>query len=98
MVNGICPNCEEELGLDRDPEIGFHITCQACSTELVVVWLNPLELAIIDYEDYDDENDYEFYDDDQLFTTFEKIKKKTGGKNGHQKNNKKHAANWQEED
>lgn len=102
MGYGTCPNCENKVVFEKEPEIGIHVLCEACQTESVITWLNPIELAIIDYEDYDsyddfeDFEDYEEYDtpeeylDEVEVETFQKIKKnKRGGYHGNGQNQEK---------
>lgn len=70
MSYGICPNCDNKVFIDMEPEIGFHLLCQTCQTPLVIVWLNPIELSLIDYEEYD------IIDEGSTINKFQKSKKK----------------------
>lgn len=83
MTFGVCPNCENKVDVGGEPEIGIHHLCETCRIELVIVWLNPIELSIIDYEDYGQ------FDDDSYSDVFQKIKKKKGVYNGNGKTQKK---------
>ncbi|MCJ7715433.1 MAG: hypothetical protein MUO54_02785 [Anaerolineales bacterium] len=58
MIFGICPNCDNKVDVGGQPEINSHLICETCQIDLVVVWLNPIELLIKDY------GDYELFDDD----------------------------------
>ena len=102
MGYGICPNCENKVIFEKEPEIGIHVLCETCQTELVISWLNPIELAIIEYDDYepdydsrnfddyDDYKSYEEYADEIEVETFQKIKKNNrGGYYGKEHNKKK---------
>jgi len=52
----ICPECDNPLEVDEDEvEEGDTVTCDECGTELEVVTVDPLELAPVDAEGYDDE-------------------------------------------
>ena len=68
-----------------EPEIGFHLLCKTCQTPLVIVWLNPIELSLIDYEEYEE---YDIIDEGTITNKFQKSKKK-GEYNGNGKTKKK---------
>lgn len=57
----ICPECEEELGIDDiDVEEGDVISCDQCGSTLRVSSAVPLELEAYDEEDEEkDEDDFE---------------------------------------
>jgi hypothetical protein len=82
MGFGFCPNCENKVDIMAEPELGLHVMCKACQMELVIIWLNPIELSLIDYEDY------EIYDDEPYIENFQKIKKKQKG--GYDANKQNH--------
>lgn len=82
MSYGICPNCDNKVFIDMEPEIGFHLLCKTCQTPLVIVWLNPIELSLIDYEEYD------IIDEGSITNKFQKSKIK-GVYNGNGKTQKK---------
>ena len=53
----LCPECDTPLDIDVDEvEEGETITCNECGTELEVVSVEPLEIAPVDAEGYDDED------------------------------------------
>jgi alpha-aminoadipate carrier protein LysW len=53
-----CPECENELNIDvGEVEEGDIVTCEECGTEYEIVGVEPLELARIDEDDYDDDED-----------------------------------------
>jgi hypothetical protein len=83
MTFGVCPNCENKVDVGGEPEINNHHLCETCQVDLVIVWLNPIELSIIEYEDYGQ------FDDDSFGDVFQKIKKKKGVYNGDGKTQKK---------
>lgn len=60
MPSSICPECSEEVFVDAESEQGDSITCEECSTKLVVVGLDPFELDA--YEETGDSSS----DDDDL--------------------------------
>jgi alpha-aminoadipate carrier protein LysW len=54
----VCPECDNPLDIDVDDvEEGEVIQCDECGTDLEVVSSDPLELAPVDEEGYDDEDD-----------------------------------------
>jgi len=54
----VCPECDNPLDIDVDDvEEGEIVECDECGTELEVVSSDPLELAAVDAEGYDDEAD-----------------------------------------
>ena len=53
----ICPECDNPLDIDVDGvDEGETLTCDECGTELEIVSLEPLEIAPVDAEGYDDED------------------------------------------
>jgi len=59
-----CPECEYDLNLEMDEvEEGDVITCDECGTEYEVVGVEPLELARMDAEL--DEEDDELTDEEE---------------------------------
>ena len=56
----ICPECDNPLDIDEDEvEAGETVTCDECGTELEVVSTDPLQLAPVEEEGYDDEDGYD---------------------------------------
>ena len=54
----VCPECDNPLDIDVDDvEEGEIVTCDECGTELEVVSSDPLQLAAVDEEGYDDEDE-----------------------------------------
>jgi alpha-aminoadipate carrier protein LysW len=54
----VCPECDNPLNIDVDDvEEGEIVTCDECGTDLEVVSSDPLELAPVDEEGYDDEDE-----------------------------------------
>lgn len=52
----VCPECDNPLDIDVDDvEEGEIIECDECGAEIEVVSSDPLELAPVDAEGYDDE-------------------------------------------
>jgi alpha-aminoadipate/glutamate carrier protein LysW len=61
----VCPECDNPLDIDVDDvEEGEVLTCDECGTDLEVTNTDPLELAPVDEEGYDDEED-DAGDDDE---------------------------------
>jgi len=62
----VCPECDNPIDVDVDDvEEGEVIQCDECGTDLEVVSSDPLELAAVDEEGYDDEADLHEADDDE---------------------------------
>ncbi|HEY5213980.1 MAG TPA: hypothetical protein VIJ38_13270 [Acidobacteriaceae bacterium] len=54
----VCPECDNPLDIDVDDvEEGEIITCDECGTDLEIVSSDPLEIAPVDEEGYDDEDE-----------------------------------------
>ena len=52
----VCPECDNPLTIDADEvEEGEIIQCDECGTDLEIVSSDPLEIAPVDEEGYDDE-------------------------------------------
>lgn len=61
----VCPECDNPLDVDVDDvEEGEIIQCDECGTDLEVVSADPLELAAVDAEGYDDEDEDEVRGDE----------------------------------
>jgi alpha-aminoadipate carrier protein LysW len=61
----VCPECDNPLDIDVDDvEEGETVTCDECGTDLEVITTDPLELAPVDEEGYDDEEDAAGDDDE----------------------------------
>ena len=53
----LCPECDTPLDIDVDDiEEGETVTCDECGAELEIVSVEPLEIALVDAEGYDDED------------------------------------------
>ena len=84
MPYSFCPGCDTKISIPEDPDIGMHCSCAACRTELVVVWLNPIELMLIDHADRGE------FDGEFIVDNVQKIRKKKGENHGNGKTQKKH--------
>lgn len=71
MPTSICPECSEEVFVDAEIEQGDSIVCDECSSKLVVVGLDPIELDLYEESDLDgssDDADFDSYDyDDERY-------------------------------
>ena len=70
MPTSICPECSEEVFVDAESEQGDTIHCDECSSTLVVVGLDPIELDLQDEStsdgpDHDAFGNYD-YDDERF--------------------------------
>lgn len=64
----VCPECDNPLTIDVDEvEEGDVIQCDECGTDLEIVSSDPLEIAPVENEGYDDEAeaDPRGHDDDE---------------------------------
>jgi alpha-aminoadipate carrier protein LysW len=62
----VCPECDSPLDIDADDvEEGEVIQCEECGTDLEVVSSDPLELAPVDEEGYDEEETVSDKDEDE---------------------------------
>jgi len=53
----VCPECDAPLDIDADDvDEGEVLQCDECGVDLEVVSSDPLELAPVDTEGYDDED------------------------------------------
>jgi len=53
MSTVICPECEAEITLDADTEIGEIIVCPDCGVDLEVLSLNPAQVDLAPMEEED---------------------------------------------
>lgn len=54
----VCPECDNPMDIDVDDiEEGEIVECDECGAELEVVSSDPLQLAAVDADGYDDEED-----------------------------------------
>jgi alpha-aminoadipate carrier protein LysW len=59
-----CPECENDLDIDMDEvEEGDVVVCDECGTEYEVVGIEPLELARVD-EQLDEDDDEPMEEDE----------------------------------
>jgi alpha-aminoadipate/glutamate carrier protein LysW len=59
-----CPECDNNLDIELDEvEEGDVVACEECGTEYEVVGIEPLELARVE-EDFEEEED-EAYEEDE---------------------------------
>jgi alpha-aminoadipate carrier protein LysW len=66
FMSVVCPECDNPLDIDVDDvDEGEVIQCDECGSDLEVVSSDPLELAPVDAEGYDDEDDSIGADEDE---------------------------------
>lgn len=54
----VCPECDNPLVIDVDEvEEGDTLQCDECGTDLEIVSADPLEIAPVDADGYDDEEE-----------------------------------------
>jgi len=62
----LCPECDNPLDIDEDEiDEGEVIVCDECGTQVEVVSTDPLEIAVVDEEGYDDEDNDLGLDEDE---------------------------------
>ena len=53
----LCPECDTPLHIDVDEvDAGEVMTCEECGTELEILSVDPIEVAPVEIEGYDDED------------------------------------------
>jgi len=53
----VCPECDNLLDIDEDEvDAGEILTCDECGMELEIVSVDPIEIAPVEIEGYDDED------------------------------------------
>lgn len=54
----VCPECDNPLDLDPDEvEAGETVECSECGTELEIISSDPLEIAPVENEGYDEDDE-----------------------------------------
>ena len=61
MPTGTCPECDADVHVDTDIDKGEIVNCDECGTQLEIVGLDPVELDIVEEEDYDEDEDEDEY-------------------------------------
>ncbi len=57
----VCPECENALSIDaNEAEEGDVITCDECGAEFEILTTEPLELAKVEDDGYEDEDSSSF--------------------------------------
>lgn len=57
MPIGTCPECEADVHVDIDADKGETVNCEDCGSQLEIVGLDPVELDVVEEEDYDEDED-----------------------------------------
>jgi alpha-aminoadipate carrier protein LysW len=61
-----CSECESPLDIDQESiDEGDVVVCDECGAEYEVVAIDPLQLAPIERDDLDDEENADFYEEDE---------------------------------
>jgi alpha-aminoadipate carrier protein LysW len=61
VPTGTCPECDADVHVDMDTDKGEIVSCEECGTELEIVGLDPVELDIVEEEDFDEDEDEDEY-------------------------------------
>ena len=66
MVMAQCPSCGAQVSIFTKPKMGQRVKCNTCSSELEVVWLEPVELdwAIEGFDEDDDDDSLDYIEED----------------------------------
>ena len=68
MPTAICPECDEEVYVDAESEQGDRVTCDECSSTLVIVGLDPIEVDLYEESEGDDlDEDEDMYYETERF-------------------------------
>jgi len=60
-----CPECENDLDIEEDEiDEGEIVSCTECGTDFEVVTVNPVELKVVEGEEYGEEEEEETEDGD----------------------------------
>jgi hypothetical protein len=51
MLTVTCPQCQRQIDLDSDPEIGQCLICKSCHAILEVTWLFPVDVDFLENSD-----------------------------------------------
>lgn len=51
MIRTECPQCSGDVKLQVNYQIGDRAECSSCSSELEVIWSDPMTMVSIDGED-----------------------------------------------
>jgi alpha-aminoadipate/glutamate carrier protein LysW len=61
VPTGTCPECEADVHVDTDADKGETVDCEECGMHLEIVGLDPVELDVVEEEDYDEDEDEDEY-------------------------------------
>ena len=66
MVMAECPSCGAKVSIFTKPKMGQRVKCNACESDLEVVWLEPVELdwALEGYDEEEDDDLFDYEEDD----------------------------------
>jgi DNA-directed RNA polymerase subunit RPC12/RpoP len=59
MVYGACPECDADVQFKTPPKEGQRVTCPECTSVLLVIGENPIEL---DWDKTESQEEYIFYE------------------------------------
>jgi alpha-aminoadipate carrier protein LysW len=61
LPTGTCPECDADVHVDLDADKGETVECEECGSRLEIVGLDPVELDIVEEENYDEDEDEDEY-------------------------------------
>lgn len=61
VPTGTCPECDADVHVDMETDKGEIVSCEECGTDLEIVGLDPVELDVVEEEDYDEDEDEDEY-------------------------------------
>lgn len=51
MIIASCPECQQQIELNSNPEVGQQVTCGSCKMDLEVTWLLPISLDYLEVKE-----------------------------------------------
>jgi alpha-aminoadipate/glutamate carrier protein LysW len=61
VPTGTCPECDADVHVDTDADKGDMVSCEECGTDLEIVGLDPVELDIVEEDDFDEDEEEDEY-------------------------------------
>jgi alpha-aminoadipate carrier protein LysW len=61
VPTGTCKECDADVHVDTDADKGDIVDCEECGRQLEVVGLDPVELDLVEEEDFDEDEDEDEY-------------------------------------
>jgi lysine biosynthesis protein LysW len=62
ILKAECPGCGSYVNVGPRPKMHQRFSCNTCDADLIVVWLEPVEL---DYDEEEEEYDYADFEEEE---------------------------------